>query len=63
VPGGRLVLGFKTDREYTLGQLASDTTSLGLAEVARFSDWQLGRWFDDSDWISVILQRTDGGPA
>lgn len=58
VPDGRLVLGFKTDREYSLDQLAQDTAVLELEEVARFSDWQLGKWYDESDWISVILQRS-----
>ena len=57
VPDGRLVLGFKTDREYSLAQLDEDTAALGIEEVARFSDWQLGKWYDESDWISVILQR------
>lgn len=62
-PEGRLVLGFKTDREYSLTQLNEDTAALGLTEVARFSDWQLGKWYDESDWISVILQRAGSTPA
>ncbi|PRZ44389.1 methyltransferase family protein [Antricoccus suffuscus] len=56
VPDGRLVLGFKTDREYSLAQLDADSHALSLTEVARFSDWQLGKWYDESGWISVILQ-------
>lgn len=63
VPDGRLVLGFKTDREYSLAQLDADSNALGLTEVARFSDWQLGKWYDESDWISVILQRMGSTPA
>ena len=56
-PEGRLVLGFRTDREYAVSQLDEDIVMLGLVEVARFSDWQMGRWYDESGWIVTVLER------
>lgn len=54
---GRLVLGFRTDREYSVTDLERDQQALGLTEQHRFSDWQLGAWRDDSPWIVSMMGK------
>ncbi|WP_153503797.1 class I SAM-dependent methyltransferase [Cumulibacter manganitolerans] len=53
--GGRLVLGFRTDREYTVADLHRHQKELGLRELHRFSDWQLGSWREDAAWIVSVM--------
>jgi SAM-dependent methyltransferase len=55
--GGRLVAGFRTDREYTVADLERDQHALGLTEMHRFSDWQLGPWRDDAPWIVSMMEK------
>lgn len=57
VPGGRLVAGFATDRDYTISDLDSDALSLDLAVEHRFATWHLDPWRDDADWAVTILRR------
>ncbi|MFV0535675.1 MAG: class I SAM-dependent methyltransferase, partial [Cumulibacter sp.] len=54
---GRLVLGFRTDREYAVADLERHQRDLGLREVHRFSDWQLGPWVEKSPWIVSIMAK------
>lgn len=54
---GRLVLGFRTDREYAVADLERDQRELGLAELHRFSDWQLAPWRDDAPWIVSMMKK------
>lgn len=54
---GRLVVGFHTDREYTVADLERDQRELNLTEQYRFSDWQLGPWRDDSSWIVSLMSK------
>ena len=54
---GRLVVGFHTDREYTVADLERDQRELNLTEQCRFSDWQLGPWRDDSSWIVSLMSK------
>lgn len=54
---GRLVVGFRTDREYLVADLERDQRALGLTELHRFSDWQLGAWRDDAPWIVSMMEK------
>lgn len=54
---GRLVVGFHTDREYRVAHLERDQRALGLSELHRFSDWQLGPWRDGSPWIVSVMHK------
>lgn len=58
-PGGRLVMGWRTDREYPVERLPADAAAAGLVEVHRFSDWQLSAWRDDALWVVSVLTPTD----
>lgn len=55
--GGQLVLGFRTDREYLVSDLERHQRELGLAEMHRFSDWQLAPWRDDAPWIVSMMEK------
>jgi SAM-dependent methyltransferase len=58
-PGGRLVAGFATDREYTVRALDADAGSVGLRVEARFSTWHLDAWpsgHRDAGWAVTILR-------
>lgn len=59
VPGGRIVAGFATDREYSPAQLAVDAAAVGLTVEHRFASWHLDPWTAKSDWVVVVL-RADG---
>lgn len=55
---GRLVTGFATDREYTVGDLDADAASAELALEHRFATWHLDPWRPDADWaVSVFRAR------
>lgn len=56
---GRLVLGFRTDREYTVPDLEKHQRELHLTEQHRFSDWQLAPWRNDSPWIVSIMGKQE----
>ena len=57
VPGGRLVTGFATDREYGVGDLDVDAAAVGLTVEHRFATWHLDPWRDDADWAVTVLRR------
>ncbi|WP_420120256.1 class I SAM-dependent methyltransferase [Nakamurella sp.] len=57
VPGGRLVTGFATDREYGVGDLDADAEAVGLVVEHRFATWHLDPWRDDADWAVTVLRR------
>lgn len=54
--GGRIVVGFGTDRGYALGEFDHDVTRVGLVEHARFSTWDL-RPFSGGDFLVALLGR------
>ncbi|MDQ2756928.1 MAG: class I SAM-dependent methyltransferase [Actinomycetota bacterium] len=56
-PGGRLVAGFATDRDYTVDALDADLVATGFVHEHRFSTWQLDRWRDDADWQVTVARR------
>jgi 2-polyprenyl-3-methyl-5-hydroxy-6-metoxy-1,4-benzoquinol methylase len=55
-PGGSAVLGFATDREYTVADLDRDASAVGWRLVHRFSTWQLDPWTDDADWAVSVFR-------
>lgn len=55
-PGGRIVTGFATDREYTALDLDTDARAVGLQVDARFSTWHLDAWTEDAGWAVTILR-------
>jgi SAM-dependent methyltransferase len=57
VPGGRLVAGFATDRDYTVHGLDRDAEAAGLTVEHRFATWHLDPWTDDADWAVTVLGR------
>jgi SAM-dependent methyltransferase len=60
-PGGRIVTGFATDREYRVADLDADAAALGLTVEYRFATWQLDPFAAGSDWAVTILRRPSGG--
>jgi SAM-dependent methyltransferase len=57
VPGGRLVTGFATDRDYTVSDLDRDVAAVGLITQHRFATWHLDPWVADADWAVTVLRR------
>lgn len=58
--GGRLALGFATDREYAVGDLDADLTAVGFVLEHRFATWHLDPWVDGAPWqVSVARRRPD----
>jgi SAM-dependent methyltransferase len=57
VPGGRLVTGFATDRDYTVTDLDQDAAAAGLTWEHRFATWHLDPWFDKADWAVTVFRR------
>jgi len=57
VPGGRLVTGFATDREYTVDALDADAAAVALSVEHRFATWHLDPWTDGADWAVTVLRR------
>lgn len=53
-PGGRLVTGFATDREYTVEAQDADAAAVGLTLQHRFATWQLTPYQDDADWAVSV---------
>lgn len=59
LPGGALVVGFATDRDYTPTDLDVDARALGLTVEHRFATWQLEPFVPGSSgWIVAVLRST-----
>lgn len=56
-PGGRLVTGFATGREYTVDQQDVDAAAVGLLRQHRFGTWQLAPYDATSDWSVSVYQK------
>ncbi|MCA0374985.1 MAG: class I SAM-dependent methyltransferase [Gemmatimonadetes bacterium] len=56
-PGGRLVVGFHTGRDYTHDLLDGDAAAAGLVRCFRFATWQLDEVTPDSDWAVSVYRR------
>jgi len=55
--GGRLVIGFATDRDYAVGDLDADLTAVGFVLEHRFATWHLDPWVDDAPWQVSVARR------
>ena len=55
-PGGRVVAGFATDREYSPAALVADATAAGLTVEHRFASWHLDPWSERSEGLVVVLR-------
>ena len=60
VPGGAIVTGFHTDREYRVPALDEDAAATGLVLEHRFATWHLAPWFPEAEWAVTVLRRPDG---
>lgn len=54
-PGGLLVTGFATDREYTVAAFDADAAAVGFTLRQRFATWDLQPWHDGADWAVSVL--------
>jgi len=54
-PGGRLVVGFATDREYRLDAFDADVAAAGLTIQHRFATWDLAPFTDDATFVVTVL--------
>ncbi len=57
VPDGFAVVGFGTNRGYTLAEFDADCAAAGLVLEHRFATWDLRRWHDDADFAVTVLHR------
>jgi SAM-dependent methyltransferase len=57
VPGGAIVTGFHTDREYPVPALDEDAAAVELAVEHRFATWHLAPWVPEADWAVTVLRR------
>ena len=56
-PGGRVVVGFGTDREYAVTSFLADIEASGLTPELLLSTWDLVPYRDGADFIVAILRR------
>ncbi len=61
VPGGRIVAGFATDRDYRIDQFDKDTAAAGLTVEHRFATWQLDAFGSGSSWAVSVLRGVGTG--
>jgi SAM-dependent methyltransferase len=55
-PGGRIVLGFATDRELALVDFDAAVVDAGLTLEQRFATWDLVPFSDDADFAVTFLR-------
>ncbi|MET0821739.1 MAG: class I SAM-dependent methyltransferase [Aeromicrobium sp.] len=55
-PGGRIVLGFATDRELSLADFDSAVADAGLVLEQRFATWDLVPFSDEADFAVTFLR-------
>lgn len=61
VAGGMLIVGFATDRPYSVDDAEADLFSVGFTAVQRFSTWSVQHWDPASEWVvltAVAPERT-----
>ncbi|MFN8046249.1 MAG: class I SAM-dependent methyltransferase [Dermatophilaceae bacterium] len=56
--GGRLVVGFGTDREYAVADFAADLAAAGLTVHSRHSTWELHPYGEGDGFLVAILGRS-----
>ncbi|KQX74707.1 MULTISPECIES: bifunctional 2-polyprenyl-6-hydroxyphenol methylase/3-demethylubiquinol 3-O-methyltransferase UbiG [Aeromicrobium] len=55
-PGGRVVLGFATDRELSVADFDAAAEAAGLVHEQRFATWDLVPFADDADFAVTFLR-------
>ncbi len=60
VPGGVVILGFATDREYTADRAERDVRDAGFTAVQRFSTWSVAPWRESAEWVVLTGYRQAG---
>jgi SAM-dependent methyltransferase len=55
-PGGRIILGFATNRELTLSSFDDDVAAAGLVLEQRFATWDLVPFSDAADFAVTFLR-------
>jgi SAM-dependent methyltransferase len=55
-PGGRIVLGFATDRELALADFDAAVAGAGLVHEQRFATWDLVPFSSDADFAVTVLR-------
>lgn len=58
VPGGRMVTGFATDRDYQVSAFRADAVAVGLTVEHTFSTWHLDPWVEDAEWCVTVLRKS-----
>jgi SAM-dependent methyltransferase len=56
-PGGVVVVGFATGRDYGVPAFDVDIAALGLTLEHRFATWDLRPWHDDAGWAVTVLRK------
>lgn len=54
--GGRIILGFATDRDLDVDVFDADVLAAGLVLEQRFATWDLVPWTDDADFAVTFLR-------
>jgi hypothetical protein len=54
--GGRIVVGFATDRDYALSSFDRDIDAAGLSVDHRFATWDLQPFVDGSGFAVTVLR-------
>lgn len=57
VPDGRVVTGFHTNRDLSLGSFDVAVREAGLRLEHRFATWDLVAWHDDADFAVSVLRH------
>ncbi|AZI57404.1 methyltransferase domain-containing protein [Nakamurella antarctica] len=55
-PGGRIVTGFFTTREYTVAEFDDAAKAVGLTLEHRFATWHLDPFVAESEWAVSVLR-------
>lgn len=58
-PGGRIILGFATDRELSLAAFDADVEAAGLELEQRFATWDLVPFTQEADFAVTFLRVPD----
>lgn len=56
-PDGVVVVGFGTDRGYSLADFDAHAAAAGLVLEHRFATWDLRPWTDDAEFAVSVLRR------
>ena len=56
-PDGAVVVGFGTDRGYSLERFDADSAGAGLVLEHRFATWDLRPWHGEASFAVTVLRR------